>query len=161
MKKYEFSDVYADCKGTVWSLVSKYVFSQEDREDLFQEVFLKVHKALSRFRGESLLNTWVYRITVNTAINYVKRRDRHKMVTELLSRLRQTEEVASEVEADLQELKPLGKLNQQQRMILLLADVEEKKLEEIAAIMNLPVGTVKSNLYRARQIVKKEVNGHG
>ena len=56
---------------------------------------------------------------------------------------------------------PLAKLNPQQRMVLLLAEVEEKPLEEIAQTMGIPVGTVKSNLHRAKEIIKKEVRKDG
>ena len=159
--KYDFAAVYADCKDNVWRLVSKFVFTLEDREDLFQEIFLKVHKALPRFRGESEVNTWVHKITVNTAINYVKKRDRYRWIKEKLGGFRAVEEAPPEVTTDVQMFKPLGKLNEQQRMILLLSDIEEKTLDEIASIMNLPLGTVKSNLFRAREIIKKEVNKNG
>jgi len=130
---------------------------QSDKEDLLQEVFLNVHKALPRFRGEASLETWIYRITVNTAINYLKKQKRHQKITQVLGGLRimDTVEVAESVDSTI--LKPLEKLNPQQRTIILLSDVEEKALDEIAEILQVPVGTVKSNLHRAREIVKKEV----
>ena len=56
---------------------------------------------------------------------------------------------------------PLKKLNPQQRMILVLAEVEEKKLEEISRLLGLPIGTVKSNLHRAKKIIRKELGDHG
>jgi len=79
----------------------------------------------------------------------------------MLSNLRIVEDEAPEPATDLEELKPLKKLNPQQRMVLLLAEVEEKKLEEIAEIMKIPIGTVKSTLHRAREIIKKEVRENG
>jgi RNA polymerase sigma-70 factor (ECF subfamily) len=161
MTKFDFAQVYADSKAGVWRLVSKYVFSREDREDLFQEIFLKVHRALPRFRGEAALNTWIYRIAVNTALNYLNRQNRFRWAKQMLSNLRMVEEDTPEIATDLEELKPLKKLNPQQRMVLLLAEVEEKKLEEIAEIMKIPIGTVKSTLHRAREIIKKEVRENG
>jgi len=161
MAKIEFAEVYVASKDFVWRLTSKYIFSKEDREDLFQEIFVNVHKALSRFRGESSINTWVYRIAVNTSINYLKKQKRHKWIKNMISSLKIIEEEVQIVEIDLQEFKPLKKLNPQQRMVLILSDVEEKKLDEIAEIMKIPVGTVKSNLHRAREIVKKEVSENG
>ena len=161
MAPFDFSTIYNEQKENVWRLVSRYVARQQDREDLFQEVFLKVHQALPRFRGDSAPGTWLYRITVNTAINYVKKQQRYKLLTDLLAKLRFEESIpTSDVEATSL-LKPLEKLNPQQRTILLLADVEEKKLEEIAQLLGLPLGTVKSNLHRAREIVKKEVKKNG
>ncbi|MFA5113916.1 MAG: sigma-70 family RNA polymerase sigma factor [Candidatus Margulisiibacteriota bacterium] len=157
MAAYEFDRVYLDHKDQVWRLVNKYVAGQHDREDLFQEVFLKVHQALPKFRGDSSLETWLYRLTVNTAINYVKKQKRYKLFSVLLAGLRFEESIpTSDVEATSL-LKPLEKLNPRQRTILLLADVEEYKLEEIARLMELPVGTVKSNLARSRAIMQKEL----
>jgi RNA polymerase sigma-70 factor (ECF subfamily) len=161
MGQLDFSTIYNEHKELVWRLVGKYVAKQHDREDLFQEVFLRVHQALPRFRGDSAPGTWIYRITVNTAINYVKKQQRYRLLTDLLAGLRFEESIpTSDVEATSL-LKPLEKLNPQQRTILLLADVEEKKLEEIAQTLNLPLGTVKSNLHRAREIIKKEVKKNG
>lgn len=161
MAPLDFSTVYSEYQETVWRLVAKYLAKQQDREDLFQEVFLKVHQALPRFRGESAPGTWIYRITVNTAINYVKKQQRYRLLTNLLAGLKFEESIeTSDVEATTL-LKPLEKLNPRQRSILLLADVEEIKLDEIAQIFNLPLGTVKSNLHRARELVKKEVEKNG
>ena len=157
MTEIEFTRIYAENKDNVWKLISKYVFSREDREDLFQEIFLSVHKALPRFRGEAAINTWIYKIAVNTALNHIKKQGRYKWIKNTLSNLRIIEWELQETKSDIQEMKPLEKLNPQQRMILLLAEVEEWKLEEIAEMMSVPVGTVKSNLHRAREIVKKEV----
>lgn len=155
----EFKKVYDENKDNVWKLVSRYVSSQEDREDLFQEVFVKVHGALKHFRGEAGINTWLYKITVNTALNFLKRQKRHKMLTDVLMHMRITEADEERKEADA--FRPLKELNPQQKMILILSDVEEKKLEEIAGIMRLPIGTVKSNLFRARETIKKELMENG
>ena len=159
MADHSFDRVYADFKGKVWSLIARYVRSQADREDLFLEVFLNIHRALSRFRGDSSLETWIYRVAVNTSLNFIKKQKRYKLITDALSAFRPIESEVP-VEPDL-DLKPLEKLNPQQRTILLLAEVEEKKLEEIAQIMNLPLGTVKSNLHRAKEILRKELGENG
>lgn len=162
MLKSDFNEAYKQYKGLVWSLVSKYAAGQQDREDLFQEVFLKIHKALPGFREESSLETWIFRIVVNTAINYIKKQKRYKLLTDFLAHLRIEEGVVTEeVEAANLLLKPLEKLNPQQRTVMILADVEEIKLEEIGQMLNLPVGTVKSNLFRAREIIRKELKANG
>ncbi len=160
MEKHEFSQVYQQFREKVWRLVSKYVSGKEDREDLFQEVFLKIHRALPAFRGESELSTWIFRITANSAINFLQRQKRHELFKKILSGFRSVEEEEpKEDEGSI--LLPLDKLNPRQRMILLLADVEEMKLEEISAVLKIPVGTVKSNLSRAREIIKKELRKNG
>ena len=158
MAQLDFAAVYGEHKENVWKLVSRYVFTREDREDLFQEAFINIHQALPRFRGEAAVGTWIYRITVNSALNQLKKRDRHKKVLRALSALRiiETEESAVGDAALLE--RPLAKLNSRQRMIVMLSDVEEKKLGEIAELLSLPLGTVKSTLHRAREILKKELN---
>ena len=158
MEKPAFEQVYENHKKEVWGLVSKYVPDQADREDLFQEVFLKIYKALAGFRAESTLKTWIFRITVNTSLNYLKRKKRQRKLLDILGgfRLIDVEEKNDEVvEVALQ---PLAKLNPKQKMILLLVEVEEKSLMEVSVLLRLPVGTVKSNLHRAKEIVKKELN---
>lgn len=159
MVKADFDQVYEENKIRVWKLVSRYVFTREDREDLFQEIFLKVHRALARFRGEAAVETWVYKIAVNCALNFLGRQKRLKWAKQMLGQFRVIEEDAPSAAADLE--KPLRTLNPRQRMILMLAEVEEKKLEEIAEMLQLPLGTVKSTLHRARETVKEEVIKNG
>lgn len=160
MAQFDFSKIYADHKETVWKLISRYVASQQDREDLFQEVFLKIYKALPNFREESEISTWIFRITVNIAINFLKKQKRYATLKEILNRLKLVEIQDKQEISDDSLLKPLEKLNPQQRAILIMADVEERKLDEIAKIFNIPVGTIKSNLHRAREIIKKELNNN-
>ena len=158
MVKYDFAQVYSDHKERVWKLICRYAFSPPDREDLFQEVFLKIHRALPRFRGESKLETWIYRLTVNTAIDHLKKQRRYERLKGVLEGFGLVRPEAPKPEEGGEVWKPLEKLNPRQRAILIMADVEEKKLEEIARTLQVPLGTVKSNLNRAREIVKKELN---
>ena len=163
MDQADFLNIYSDHKEMVWKLVSRYVSEKTDREDLFQEVFLNIYKALKKFRGDSALGTWIYRITVNASINRLRKQRRYKKLQDVLKGFRIAEcveERASEI-SDGSLLKPLERLNPQQRMILLLSDVEEKELAEIAGMLNIPIGTVKSNLHRAREIIQKEVMKNG
>ncbi|MFH0887243.1 MAG: sigma-70 family RNA polymerase sigma factor [bacterium] len=157
LAKYDFEQIYSENKGMVWRLISRYVFCRQDREDLFQEVFLKVHKALAGFWGQAAVKTWIYRIAVNTALNYVKRQNRYKWMVNIFEHLRPVSQGVCDP-SELEAYEPLKKLNARQRMVLILSDIEDKKMDEIADIMKLPVGTVKSNLHRAREIVKKEVS---
>jgi len=155
----EFTLVYDQHKELVWRLVSRFVASRHDREDLFQEVFLKISKALPKFRGEAKIETWIYRIAANTAINFVKKQQRYSWFKRTLEFLGKEEAQEEEREEEVL-FKPLAKLNPRQRMILVLAEVEEKKLEEIGEMLKVPVGTVKSNLYRAKEILKKELKSY-
>ncbi len=157
MAMHDFDQVYNDHRSVVWRLVSRYVKGQHDKEDLFQEAFLNIHKALPRFRGDSSISTWIYRVTVNTSLNYLKKLKRQRKVWEVMSGLRLVEVSEPKDAPDQGIWKPLDKLNPRQKMILLLVEVEEKSLEETAKIMDVPIGTIKSNLHRAKEIVRKEL----
>jgi RNA polymerase sigma-70 factor, ECF subfamily len=162
MDRSDFSSIYSEHREMVWKLVSKYVFQQSDKEDLFQEVFLNVYRSLNGFREDSAVGTWIFRIAVNTSINYVKNQQRRRKLQEVFQGFRHlwSYEPAVVTGGDPM-FEPLKKLNPRQRMILLLAEVEERKLEDIAKAMNISVGTVKSNLYRAKETIKKEVKRNG
>lgn len=161
MAQLDFSQIYAEHKERVWRIISRYVSSRHDKEDLFQEVFLNVHKALPRFREGARPETWIYRIAVNTSINYLKKQKRYRKLKETLSRMGLVAKETNEISAEGLIFEPLEKLNPQQRTILIMADVEEEKLDEIAGILKIPVGTVKSSLHRAREIVRKELKKYG
>jgi len=163
MRDSDFSKIYSDHREMVWKLVSRYVSGQHDREDLFQEVFVRVHKALPKFRGDSGIGSWIYRIAVNTSLNHLRKMKLRKGLSEALGMLALTghqEDFPAEQDGSAL-LRPLEKLNPRQRMILILSDVEERKLSEIAEMLNMSVGTVKSSLHRAREIVRKEVEKNG
>lgn len=158
MVQQDFNGVYFAHKDKVWRLVSRYAHSKHDREDLFQEVWLRVHQSLAKFRGESEVSTWLYRLTVNTSLSFLKKQSRQQRIRQVLAGLRFIEhDDGPRDEPDTAVMEPLKKLNPRQRIILLMSDVEEKKLEEIGKLLDLPVGTVKSNLFRAREIVRKEL----
>lgn len=159
MGSVEFTRVYEEHKDNVWKLVSRYASRRMDREDLFQEVFVNIHRALPKFRGEAEISTWIYRVTVNTSLNFLKKQKRYALLKDSLRALRI---VHHEQESpDLALFKPLDKLNPRQRMILIMAEIEEIKLEEIAKLLAIPLGTVKSNLHRAKEIIKKELKDNG
>lgn len=157
MEQLDFNLVYEQHKQLVWRLVARFMKTREDREDLFQEIFIRVYRALPKFREDSKLETWLYRITTNTAINYVNKQKRLRQVKEILAKMRIIDSYEEEEQEEGSLLKPLEKLNPKQKMVLLLAEVEEQPLAQIAENMNIPIGTVKSNLARAKEIVRQSL----
>ncbi|HOJ92038.1 MAG TPA: sigma-70 family RNA polymerase sigma factor [Dictyoglomaceae bacterium] len=137
-------------------------------EDLAQEVFIKVFKNLKNFRGEAKFSTWLYRITINVSYDY---RRKNKQVYSLDTPLNDEEDGTfekfilddgkdplEEVEKrDLQEKlrKIIQGLSQEYQEVLILREYEGLSYEEIAKILNCPVGTVESRLFRAREELKK------
>jgi RNA polymerase sigma-70 factor (ECF subfamily) len=156
----------------VYTLALHLLQERDEALDLSQEVFLRVFRTLSSFRGQSSLRTWIYRIVVNQARNrqrWWRRRHRSSQVsldehlqqfgdveskTELLpDRLLASKETASRIWSALEHL-PFD-----QRTALILREVDGLRYDEIAFSLGVAVGTVKSRLTRARQALREELLG--
>jgi RNA polymerase sigma-70 factor, ECF subfamily len=142
--------LYHQYKRRVFGIIHRIV-GNNDAEEVAQEVFVRIFRALGSFRGESALSTWIYRLSVNAALSYVGKRSRRNEVGEeaLLAvaaepmpmtdpGLRARIEVA------------LGQLPAGYRAILVLHDVEGLSHEECAEILDCRIGTCKSQLHKAR-----------
>jgi RNA polymerase sigma-70 factor, ECF subfamily len=170
----EMVDEYGD---RVFNLTYRMLGNREEAEDLAQEVFITVFKSIDTFRGDSKLSTWLYRITANHCKNRIKylarRHDRGK--AELDERAEGGTDGPSlgaprpsprpdlqlegaEMEQVLQEA--IADLEEEQRILVILRDVEDLSYEEICAITELPEGTVKSRLHRARLALRKKLLKH-
>ena len=162
-------------EGRVYALILRMMGARAEAEDLAQEVFVQVFKAIASFRGESRLSTWIYRIAINICKNRLKYlRTRHEGRQEDLERL---QERASQDELPGVHLahvdrpdetmsgRQLGNIVQDAivqldsgfRECLVLRDVEDLSYEEIARITGLAEGTVKSRIHRARAQLKELV----
>ena len=148
------------------SIAFKYVKEIQLAEDISQEAFIKAYKAIDSFREESAFYTWLYRITANTAKNYLvsKGRRRESSISEL-STLESEEQfvIASHDSPDeillAQELRntlfnAVSSLPEDTRTALSLREFEGLNYEEIAKIMNCPVGTVRSRIFRGREALE-------
>lgn len=152
-------------------LVSRFIRDPAEAEDVTQDAFIKAYRALPSFRGESAFYTWLYRIGINTAKNHLLANKRraptstpfdteeaetfeeagllHEVSTpenELMSK-----QVVDVVQASLQQLP------EDLRSALTLREIEGLSYEEIASVMNCPVGTVRSRIFRAREAVAENL----
>jgi len=167
-----FNELVRLYERRVYSLVFRMLARRDEAEDVTQEVFVQVFKAIDQFRGDAKLSTWVYRIAVNLCKNrskYLARRhageqDELEAVAERVP-LHEAKGVTAsdvsrpdeafdghEVEAVVQRC--IAKLEPDFREVLVLRDVEDLSYEEIAQITGLPDGTVKSRIFRARAQLK-------
>ena len=152
--------LYHQYKRRVFGMAHRIV-GASDAEEVAQEVFVRVFRALATFRGDSALSTWIYRLTVNASLSHLARRGRRKEVgDDGLSEVpapptaERDSALASRIET------ALGNLPAGYRAILVLHDVEGLSHEECAAILECRVGTCKSQLHKARARMR-ELLGEG
>lgn len=152
------------------NLISRYVRDRREVEDVTQEALIKAYRAIGGFRGESAFYTWLYRIAVNTAKNYLESQGRRPPGSDVeiesaeLSengdglrdqatpeRQMLTDEIAATVHRVLEKLPP------DLRTAITLREMEGMSYEEIAEVMDCPVGTVRSRIFRAREAMDQEL----
>ena len=152
VEKYQ-RDVYRICY--------RYVNNHHDASDLAQDVFLKAYRAIGRFRGDSAFSTWLYRIAVNTCLNF--RASRHRPSEELKDDVADvTRRVDARMEDDelsQQVRAAVSRLPEKQRATLILKIYNDLTHEEVAAILGSSVGTVKANLFHALGNLRKAMGG--
>ena len=150
-------------KALVVHIVYRMIQSPEDREDICQEVFMKIYQNLAGFRFHSKLSTWIAKVAYNTSANHLGRK-REILVDEYLpeidsvdqlpgraagpDELTEEREISHRLEAEIEALPTVYKT------ILTLYHIGEMTYEEIGGVMDLPDGTVKSYLFRARKHLK-------
>ena len=167
-----FDLLFGRYQHKICSLVARHVRDPEEVEDVAQEAFIKAFRALPRFRGESAFYTWLYRIAINTAHNHQMAKSRRPpgldiavedaQFMEGADRLIETE--SPDAAASRDELaqaidKAVAALPDDLRSALALREFEGLSYEQIAAIMECPVGTVRSRIFRAREAVDRRI-GH-
>lgn len=154
----------------IQALVSRYVRDQDDIQDVVQDAFLKAYRALPRFRGESQFYTWLYRIAINTAKNFLVARSRRPPATDVDvvdAEFHSGGEALTDIDTPENELageqlraavfEALEALPEDLRTAVTLREFDGLAYEEIADIMECPVGTVRSRIFRAREAIDKVV----
>ena len=158
----------------VYSLAYGMVHNPEDAQELTQEAFIKAFRNLGRFHGSSSFYTWLYRITVNVSIDFLRKNKRfgdsvdyddriahHEQVdrsdfplvssvgTERPDRVHRRRELAEQIQ------RAIGMLSESHRMVILLREIEGLSYAEIAETLEIPKGTVMSRLHHARQNLQR------
>jgi RNA polymerase sigma-70 factor (ECF subfamily) len=157
----------------VYNLVCRLMNDPADASDIVQEVFLKVFRNIGAFRGKSSLKTWIYRIAVNEAYNHRRWFSRHQRQEVALSAdeglpnfadsladpSRTPFDQAADRETRALVEEALEKLNPKFRAAVVLTDIEDLSYEEIAAVLDVSLGTVKSRILRGREYLRKILEG--
>ena len=161
--------LWQDQSANVLNLAFRMLKDRDQAEDILMDVFVQVPKAVQGFRGQSALNTWLYRLTVNACLMKLRSQKRHReleeekidtIIEEALGKVDATEE---SFDAELLE-KGLAQLPAETRSMLWLKDAEDLDVKDLADIYGMPEGTVKARLSRARHFVRdylKERKDHG
>ena len=148
-------------------LVQRYVHDHSESHDVAQEAFIKAYKALANFRGESAFYTWLYRIAINTAKNYLVSKSKRPPGTDV--DLDDLDSVAELTDLDTPENnlyrdemlvvmnRTLENLPEELRVALQLRELEGMSYDEIAEVMGCPIGTVRSRIHRARDAIDNEL----
>ncbi len=159
-----FSHLVRRYQRLVGSLVYRMGVPPEDSEDIVSEVFIKVYENLGRYRPDHAFSTWIYRIATNHILDHQRRRRRERPRAELTETLADPGPPPSdrvergEVSERVRRLLPL--LDEKYRAALILMHVEGKKIEEIAVIIGVPAGTVKTRLARGRDKLAEIIRRH-
>lgn len=141
----------------IYRLCFRYVNDPQDANDIAQEVFLKAYRAIGKFRGDSSFSTWLYRIAVNTCLNFrSSRKPEAEELSDTLPDRRAGALVAMEDEERAQRVREaVSRLPEKQRATLILKVYHELTHEEVAGIVGASVGTVKANLFHALGNLRK------
>ncbi|MCX6020214.1 MAG: sigma-70 family RNA polymerase sigma factor [Chloroflexi bacterium] len=155
-----FSEVVTRYQDRIFNYTYRMTGSREDAQDLAQETFLRVYLHLDTFRVEERFSPWIYRIATNLSLNHLKRRKRNLPLLPEALDLEQPGSPDSALEAREERLAlqaAILTLPEHYRAVIVLRHVEELSYDEIAQVLDLPLGTVKTRLFRARELLQKEL----
>jgi len=156
----------------VMSIISRFVNDSDEVKDVAQEAFIKAYRALPKFRGESAFYTWIYRIAVNTAKNHLVAKGRRPPGSDVdacdaefyaggtaLHEMATPENQMMKEELEAVVFKALSDLPDDLRTAVTLREFDGLSYEEIAGVMDCPVGTVRSRIFRGREAIDNRIRG--
>lgn len=170
-EKRAFELLVAKYQRRLKRLLSRFIRDEHEVDDVVQEAFIKAYRALPNFRGDSAFYTWLYRIGINTAKNFLATSGRRPMISsevanedgESLDLIDQmpdynTPETTLANKQILQTVEAaVAKLPEDLNRAITLREIEGLSYEEIAEVMDCPIGTVRSRIFRAREVIAKDL----
>ena len=168
--KRAFDALVMKYQSRVVKVITRYLRDPVEALDLAQEAFIKAYRALPNFRGESAFYTWLYRIAINTAKNHVVAQGRRPPMDDVEaseaefyegpSALKDTstpERLVLRDEIEKVVFEAIEALPEDLKTAITLRELEDMSYEEIAEVMNCPIGTVRSRIFRAREAIDKKL----
>jgi RNA polymerase sigma-70 factor (ECF subfamily) len=154
----------------ITNLISRYIRDPHEVLDVTQEAFIKAYRAMPKFRGDSAFYTWLYRIAINTAKNYLVAQGRRPPSDDVEAEVAEQMDVGTRLkesgtpenhvltdEIGMTVQKAIDDLPEDLRTAIVLRELEGMSYEEIANAMSCPVGTVRSRIFRAREAIDKKL----
>jgi RNA polymerase sigma-70 factor (ECF subfamily) len=172
-----FDEIVRQFGDKVFSLVYRMIGNRAEAEDIAQEVFITVFKTIDTFRGEAKFSTWLLRIAANQSKNRIKYLARRATdpdgldgnggevaatphAAPLAGQIDAPDVIVEAAQLDRLMQEAVATLDEEQRLLVVLRDVEELSYQEIGEITGLPEGTIKSRLHRARMAIKEYMDEH-
>jgi RNA polymerase sigma-70 factor (ECF subfamily) len=170
--KEAFRRLVEQFRSNVVRIAMGFVHNKDDAEDIAQDVFVKIFQTISNFKGNASLSTWIYRITVNTSLNYIRDHKRQKLLYRLESlvsfgKLKESDKTPKDFSdpekllSDSQDAKflhqAINTLSENQRIAFTLNKYDDLSYQEIADVMNLTLSSVESLIHRAKKDLQKKL----
>jgi RNA polymerase sigma-70 factor (ECF subfamily) len=154
-----FEEIYKQCSPTVYTIAFGVTRNRQDAEEATQDVFVKIFRGLKNFRFGSSFSTWLYRITVNTAINIYRKHARRGVESSQYDELKDTRTVVPDMQRQETDRKDVGarvaalldNISPENRSCIVLREIEGFDYKEMAGVLKIPLNTVRSRLKRARE----------
>jgi RNA polymerase sigma-70 factor (ECF subfamily) len=161
-----FNELVGRHQDRVYAAVTRFCGNGEDAADVVQRAFINAYRKIGEFKGDAAFSTWIYRIAFNQAISFRREnrrpavsmhaKDEDGLVSEPVDERAPGESMESE-ETRLKVQQALERLEEEDRQIIILKDLQGHSYDEIAAILQVPKGTVRSRLHRARMELKEKL----
>lgn len=169
--KQAFNLLVAKYQFKIQNLVSRFIKDRSEQEDVTQEAFIKAYRAIGNFRGESAFYTWLYRIAVNTAKNHLVGTGRRPPAQDVdldessvigmvggLTEMNSPEAILQNDELVVVIRNAIERLPDELRQAITLREFDGLSYEDIAEVMECPIGTVRSRIFRAREAIEQAMD---
>mgnify|MGYP001552077911 CR=1 FL=1 len=166
----QFDTIVADYQRTVINICYRFLLNREDAEDVAQEAFIEIYRSLEKFKGESKLSTWIYRIAVTKSIDHIRKKKRKKRfapVIDIFTLQNDGKEIAAtdkgpREQIETEEMKAVvaeavAALPDNQKIAISLSKIEGLKNKEVAEIMDASVSSVEALIHRGKQNLRKKL----
>jgi RNA polymerase sigma-70 factor, ECF subfamily len=165
-----FKHLVGNYNSLVLNTCNSFLHNFEDAQDISQEVFIEVYKSIEKFRGESKISTWLYRISVNKSLNHIRKNKRNSIFQSIesivwsqknnidnLSEIGESENDSETNKRSKILYKAINSLPQNQRIAFTLSKLESMKYKKISEVMNVSISSVESLMFRAKKNLQKKL----